>query len=151
MTQALPRSATLNRIVDFYNQFSPASIAQMQQLYTADAYFRDPFQEVKGISELERIFSHMYVNLLEPSFVIIETIEQQQADQHHAFLTWDFQFRFKRFSPTQQRVIRGSSHLRFTADGQVAYHRDYWDAADLYAELPVVGRLMAYLKKQAGN
>lgn len=55
-------------------------------------------------------------------------------------------------SPTVLRafVIPGGSHLKFTADGLVDFHRDYWDAAEeLYEKLPVVGRLMHWLKKRA--
>jgi steroid delta-isomerase len=46
-------------------------------------------------------------------------------------------------------VIRGASHLRFDADGKVAWHRDYWDAAEeLYARLPGIGWLMRALRRR---
>jgi steroid Delta-isomerase len=141
------RTKKLERIAEFFDSFSQESVNQLKALYTPDAYFRDPFQEVRGVVELERIFGHMYVTLIEPGFKIIDTIEQ--GDE--AFLTWDFTFRFKRFSPKETRTIRGSSHLRFAADGKVSYHRDYWDAADMYAMLPVIGRVMKILKSKASE
>jgi hypothetical protein len=34
----------------------------------------------------------------------------------------------------------------------VAYHRDYWDAAEeLYEKLPVLGGLMRFLKRRAAG
>ena len=45
--------------------------------------------------------------------------------------------------------MRGGSHLRFDAQGRIALHRDYWDAAEeLYEKLPVLGALMRWLKRQ---
>ena len=37
--------------------------------------------------------------------------------------------------------------LVFDADGRIARHRDYWDAAEeLYMKLPLLGRLMRWLQ-----
>ena len=77
----------------------------------------------------------------------ISTVEQGTS----AFLTWEFRFRMKRFDTATTQVIRGATHLRFAADGRVAMHRDYWDAAEeLYEKLPVLGALMRWLRRQAG-
>lgn len=47
-------------------------------------------------------------------------------------------------------TIVGATHLAFDAAGKVAYHRDYWDAAEeLYARLPVLKWLMRALARQA--
>jgi hypothetical protein len=46
----------------------------------------------------------------------------------------------------------GGSHLVLDADGCITLHRDYWDAAEeLYEKLPVVGRVMRWLKAQANS
>jgi len=48
--------------------------------------------------------------------------------------------------------VRGGSHLKLNADGQIEYHRDYWDAAEeLYEKLPAVGSLMRWLKRRANQ
>jgi hypothetical protein len=40
--------------------------------------------------------------------------------------------------------------VRFDAAGQVALHRDYWDAAEeLYEKIPVLGIMMRALKRAA--
>jgi steroid Delta-isomerase len=135
-------------IVDFFETLQPVSVARMDQLYSSDAYFKDPFNEVRGLAEVQRIFSHMYVALNEPHFVVTNTVTQ--GDQ--CFIVWDFKFRFKRFDTVTMQTVRGCSHLQLASDGRIAFHRDYWDAAEeLYEKLPMVGALMRWLKKRANS
>lgn len=139
--------AALQRLTTFYETLTPHSVARLADVYAADARFKDPFNDVRGHAPIIHIFEHMFVQLLEPRFVIVERMAQ--GDQ--AFLTWEMQFRFKRW-PERHEVIRGATHVRFDADGKVAEHRDYWDAAEeLYEKLPIVGALMRVLKRAANN
>jgi steroid Delta-isomerase len=138
----------IQRIVHFFESLTPQAVAQMSDLYTADAYFKDPFNEVRGLSDVQRIFNHMYVALHEPHFVVTNTVTQ--GDQ--SFIVWDFKFRFKRFDTVTMQTVRGCSHLQLASDGRIAFHRDYWDAAEeLYEKLPFVGALMRWLKKRANS
>ena len=137
--------AGLTRVIDFFETLSPASTARLGAIYTDDAYFKDPFNEVRGIDKIAPIFAHMFVQVETPRFVVTSSVMQDDA----AFLTWDFLFRMKRFSAAGQ-CIRGATHLRFDADGRVSFHRDYWDAAEeLYEKLPLLGSLMRGLKHAA--
>jgi steroid Delta-isomerase len=138
----------VQRIVDFFETLQPSSVQRMGDFYTPDAYFKDPFNEVRGLSDVQRIFSHMYVALHEPHFVVTHTVVQ--GDQ--CFIVWDFKFRFKRFDTVTMQTVRGCSHLQLAPDGRIASHRDYWDAAEeLYEKLPLVGALMRWLKKRANS
>ncbi|GAA4022597.1 nuclear transport factor 2 family protein [Actimicrobium antarcticum] len=143
MTQAPDRSDALAGVVDFFATLTLESASRIATIYSADAFFKDPFNEVRGTDEIARIFRHMFVQVDAPHFVV--TTHVLQGDQ--AFLTWDFLFRMKRFSREEQ-CIRGATHVRFDADGRVCLHRDYWDAAEeLYEKLPVLGGLMRLLKR----
>jgi steroid Delta-isomerase len=138
----------VQRIVDFFETLQPSSVQHMGDFYTPDAYFKDPFNEVRGLSDVQRIFSHMYVALHEPHFIVTSTVTQ--GDQ--CFIVWDFKFRFKRFDTVTMQTVRGCSHLQLAPDGRIASHRDYWDAAEeLYEKLPLVGALMRWLKKRANS
>lgn len=131
-------------VVDFFQELTPASIATMGQVYTVDAFFKDPFNEVSGLADIQAIFEHMFANLDAPRFVVTEQITQGTQ----CFLVWDFHFRLR--GKPAELTIRGGSHLRFAADGRVSYHRDYWDAAEeLYEKLPLVGGVMRWLKRRA--
>ena len=145
--QTMTRSAELARLVDFFESIDIADAARIDSLYTADAFFKDPFNEVRGPAEIQRIFEHMFVQVAEPRFIV--TTAMQNGSE--AFLAWDFHFRMRRFDTHTVQLIRGATHVRFATDGRVAWHRDYWDAAEeLYEKLPVIGTLMRWLKRQAG-
>ena len=127
-----------------FERLAPPELPRLSGIYAPDARFEGPFNEVQGVAAITRIFEHMFRSLDAPRFVIRDVIVQ--GDQ--CFLSWDFVFRMKRFSGAEQ-VIRGATHLRLAADGRIAVHRDYWDAAEeLYEKLPAVGALMRWLKRR---
>ena len=139
--------AAVARIVARFENLSVQDLSLLAEIYTPDARFKDPFNEVQGVAAIQRIFAHMFESLDGPRFVIRERIVQGEQ----CFLSWDFIFRMKRFS-TEEQVIRGGSHLRLAADGRIAVHRDYWDAAEeLYEKLPLLGALMRWLKRRANR
>ncbi len=142
------RDIELRRLVDFYGTIELTTLRQqLGHVYAADAHFKDPFNDVHGLAAIERIFRHMFEQVDEPRFVI--TTHVLQGPQ--AFLTWEFLFRMKRFSKETQCIL-GATHIIFDADGKVAVHRDYWDAAEeLYEKLPVFGSLMRWLKRSANR
>ena len=143
----MKHQADLYRVIDFFQSISADSARTVSLIYTEDVWFKDPFNEVQGLEQVSHIFTHMFEQVDAPRFVVTHSVLQD--DQ--AFLTWDFLFRMRRFSDEEQ-CIRGATHVRFASDGRVAYHRDYWDAAEeLYEKLPVVGSLMRWLKTRARN
>ncbi len=140
--------AAVQRVVDFYEGLSPAALDRLGQLYTEDARFKDPFNEVRGVAAIRGVFEHMYASLHEPRFVVTQRI----VDGEQCFLVWEFRFRFQRFDTQTEQVVRGGSHLVLAPDGRIAQHRDYWDAAEeLYEKLPLLGGLMRWLKRRANG
>ena len=132
----------------YFENLTPQSLSRLGEFYTEDAYFKDPFNEVRGLAEVQHIFEHIYVALDWPRFVITARV----VDGDQCFLSWDFLFRFKKFRPEVTQTVRGTTHLRLAPDGRIAFHRDYWDAAEaLYEKLPLVGGLMRCLKKRANS
>lgn len=151
MTETMPTApggveAAVQRTVQFFEQLQPADLGQLGRHYAADAVFKDPFNEVRGLPAIEAIFRHMFVSLHEPHFIVTQRVVQGAQ----CFLTWDFVFRFQRFSPAQWQTVRGASHLVYDEQGLITLHRDYWDAAEeLYEKLPVLGSVMRWLKQRA--
>jgi glycine dehydrogenase subunit 2 len=68
--------ARVARIVEAFETLTPADVARMGEFYAPDAVFKDPFNEVRGVREIERIFSHMYVALDAPYFVVKDVLVQ---------------------------------------------------------------------------
>ncbi len=140
-------SPSLDNFIHFFENIRRENTRDLAKIYTKDVFFKDPFNEVNDIQHVIAIFDHMFHQLDQPRFVV--TTHVSQGDQ--AFLTWDFLFKMKRYKRDEQ-CIRGASHVRFTADGRVCYHRDYWDAAEeLYEKLPLIGSVMRGLKKMANS
>jgi hypothetical protein len=147
---AVPQSCdqAVALLVAFFEALSPDSVKVLGLFYAPDARFKDPFNDVTGLAAIEPIFEHMFVALDRPRFVVTNQVVQGTQ----CFLTWEFHFAFKRFQANRQQVILGASHLVFSPQGLVTFHRDYWDAAEeLYEKLPLVGGLMRWLKKRANS
>ena len=134
----------LDELIRFYHDLTPESVARFPEFYSADAWFKDPFNEVRGVTAIQRIFSHMFTQVDEPRFVVTERV----VDAGGAMLVWDLGFRVRLWGKGQAQVMRGVSHLKFAADGKVCYHRDYWDTGEeLYMKLPGLGTLMRGLRR----
>ena len=139
-----PPDPRVHKIVALFERLAPADLPRLPEIYTPDARFKDPFNEVRGVASIKRIFEHMFESLDAPRFLIRDVIVQ--GDQ--CFLSWDFVFRMRRFNRDEQ-CIRGATQLLLAADGRIEVHRDYWDAAEeLYEKLPAVGALMRWLKRR---
>ena len=131
----------------FFSEMTPAHLARLGEVYSAEAWFKDPFNEVQGLDAVRGIFQHMYDSLNQPRFIVTTRVVQG----HQCFLTWDFVFGLR--GQTTEITVRGASHLWLApgTDGRwrISRHRDYWDVAEeLYEKLPLLGALMRWLKRR---
>lgn len=139
------RAAHVEKLISFYGSMSPETVSDIADVYSADAYFKDPFNELNGVGGIEAIFRHMYQQIEEPRFVVREW----SGTDLEGFLVWDMHFRSRMLRGGGAQVIHGVTHIRFDSSGRVKYHRDYWDTGEeLYAKLPVIGRLIQWLRKR---
>lgn len=142
----------IDEILQWFEHLTPADVTQLNQWYTPEARFKDPFKQVQGVPQVQAIFQHMFEVLENPRFVITNRIVQ--GDQ--CFVVWDFLFRYKTMQRGVDQHIHGGSHLLFKAgeDGvwRIDLHRDYWDAAEeMYEKFPVIGSLMRWLKNKVNS
>lgn len=134
-------STTLEPLLAWYAALTPHTIHRAAEFYAADAQFRDPFNDVRGIEAIEAVLRHMFAHSDNPHFIIGERIAQGQQ----AFVTWTFVCTLR----GKEYVVVGGTHLRFNADGLVTLHRDYWDAAEeLLQKLPLVGAPIRWLRRR---
>lgn len=146
MPSSTPTSAPDPRTVKvaaYFETLTPGALAQLDSIYAEDARFIDPFNDVARHAGIRRVFEHMFATLDAPRFDVVGAV----TDGDQCFLLWNFSFRRKGRSGAA--VIHGASHLRFAADGRIAWHRDYWDPArELYEGLPVLGAVMRWLRRR---
>lgn len=129
---------TLQRVIDWYQRLTPASLAELPEIYHEQARFHDPFNDVRGHAAIAAVFRHMFENTLQPAFRITDS----QQTGGTAWVSWVFtgRLRHKEFS------IEGVTRLDFADDGRVIEHLDYWDASELLLELPLVGRIVRLVR-----
>jgi len=141
----MPTCEAVQAIVELFENLKPEDLGHLGRHYAPDAFFKDPFNEVRGVPAIQKIFSHMFEQLHEPRFVIADRVLQGRQ----AFLTWRFEFKPKGQASAEIRTIRGATHLHLDEQGRITSHRDYWDAAEeLYEKLPVLGALMRWLRRR---
>ncbi len=139
---------TLAQTIAAFETLTRDSVADIGHIYAHDARFIDPFNDVQGLAEVQKIFRHMFETLEQPHFVVTG----QVVDGDQCFLLWDFHFRFRAFRRNVAQTIAGTSHLHFDARGRIILHHDYWDAAHgLYQQMPVIGPVMRWLRRRANS
>ena len=117
------------------------SLEKIDLFYDENVFFTDPFNEFKGRDKLMRVFAHMFENLENPHFVILDTIENSEC----VFLTWDFYLKFK----GRGHKIHGSSHLKYNKENRIVYHRDYWDVGEeILLKIPFIKFMYSYIQKK---
>lgn len=136
--------ARARKVADFYESLSPATLPRVYQIYANNARFIDPFNDVTGAEAIHGIFKHMFAALQAPRFSVVSSLTE--GDQ--CVLLWNFDAR----RSGKGVHIHGASHLRFDAQGRVAWHRDYWDPArEIYEALPLLGGLLRWLRRQLAS
>ena len=131
----------LARHLDWFASLSPATLLEIDQVYAADARFRDPFQALQGREAIQAVYARMFRTLGQPRFVIGEVVQQGSR----AFVNWDFCFALH----GRQLQIHGGTLFRLDAAGLICEHLDYWDAAaGVYEQLPVLGWLLRRLRRR---
>lgn len=133
----------LDRYVARWHTLSPAVLDELEQVFTPDARFADPFSDVRGTAALHAVFANMFARCRDIRFTVSEAVVSGQVGLLH----WQMRFRSARDPAGAEWLITGMSRVVFAPDGRVAEHVDHWDAASqVYARLPVLGALMRWLR-----
>ena len=119
----------------------------LDSLYSADISFTDPLHHVQGLAALQCYFAQLYSNVSQLHFDIHSF---DQVAQGEGYLRWHMSFCHRRLASGKVIRVEGCSHLMWR-DDKVYRHRDYFDAgALLYEHVPVVGRVVGWLKRRMG-
>jgi len=70
----MDHQTSLHNLVRFFETLTLAQSQDLSGVYTDDAYFKDPFNEVRGLPAVTRIFQHMFVQVEKPRFKITSTV-----------------------------------------------------------------------------
>lgn len=129
----------LDAVAALFQQLSVEDLEALDAYYRDDVHYRDPLHEFASRELVQELYARMFQRLEAPRYVI----EERFGDRAQGVLVW----RFYCTRQNQPLSLRGTTHLRFAADGRIAYQRDYWDAGShIYERLPVLGPLLTRIK-----
>lgn len=137
----------LSNFAAFFSSFVPDRVDRMlDATYAPDVYFNDTLKSIRGNVALKHYLSESAA-AIEDCRVTIEESTRTASGEY--LIRWRMMIRFKRFRRGVDTWSVGVSHLRFAADGRVAYHQDYWNAADgLYEHIPLLGGMIRWIKRR---
>lgn len=136
--------ARLRAVLDAFNQVGGVGALELiPDLYTDDVVFRDPLQTVVG----KEAFMAMNRRFFDKGQQLDVEVHDFMETGDQIFCSWTMRFR-PRLGPAI--TVEGATHAR-VRDGQIAYHRDYWDLlGSVFASLPAVGPLYQRLVRRLG-
>lgn len=138
--------ATLAQFTQLFNELDKGNLNKLSQVYSEDVQFQDPLGAVRGLDQLTHYFAGAYANAISCRFDFSEPVTHGAT----VAIPWVMHLRHKRIKRGREIMVDGISHLSIR-DGKVCYHRDYFDAGQLlYENLPLVGRIIRFIKGYAG-
>ena len=139
----LEKSA-IERFKHFYTVFSAERIKEaLGGLYAEDAYFEDGLRQVRGRQNIEEYFLSTTTAFDSCTFDLVDVAWSEK----NYYFRWVMHLKLKRYGDSPLEVP-GLSHVRFDEKGQVVFHRDYWETAELYQRFPVLGTMIRWVKKR---
>jgi predicted ester cyclase len=125
----------------YLETLTPETLAHLSDHVTEDVRFKDPFNDVRGVDAMARVFRHMFENVRDIKFEVRRAMMEDDV----CLMQWRFQGELG----GRPWAFDGTSILRFAPDGRVAEHIDYWDAAgNFYERLPFIGWLLSWVRRR---
>ena len=126
------KNSIVKNYINLFNNLSPDNIDEFDNLISKDIIFIDPFNNIKGTNAFKNIFYHMFKNVKEPKFFILN----YSINKQRVFLKWKMTF----FAFKSLQTIEGMSELSLNGNGKVVSHTDYWDSLNgLFIKIPFIG------------
>ncbi|RMQ45518.1 hypothetical protein ALQ04_03744 [Pseudomonas cichorii] len=137
-------SEFLQRFAHDFAALNKDNLERVGELYSDDVSFTDPLHQIHGLTAMRRYFAELYANVSELHFEFHRFDEVRPGE---GYLVWTMSYSHPRLARGRLINVEGCSHLHWHE--KVYRHRDYFDAgALLYEHLPIMGRLIAWLKKR---
>lgn len=137
----------IGSVVDIYQKLDKHNLHLLEEMYHPDVIFEDAAHRLEGRDALYEYFQALYTNVIRCDFVIHE--QQQVGDS--GFITWTMELLHPKLQNGTPVMVNGASHIKFS-QGQVIYHRDYFDLGEmLYENLPLLGAVIKTVKQRLGQ
>ncbi len=130
--------AAIERFSRFFSSFSADKVERLlASTYAEDVYFNDTLKEIHGRAALAPYLRASAAAVEACTVEIMDLVGNGAGDY---YLRWKMMIRFRRLARGRDTWSVGMTHLRYDADGKVALHHDFWNAAaGLYQYVPLLG------------
>lgn len=137
----------LARFGEFFSSLAPDRVETLvPRTYADDVYFNDTLKSVHGLEALRHYLRESAEAVESCRVEILDTTRTAQGEH---LVRWSMMIRFRKLRRGTDTWTVGMSHLRFDAEGRVAYQQDYWNAADgIYEHIPVLGSMIRAIKRR---
>lgn len=148
--------------ISLYQSLNKDNLANLVDLYHPNITFIDPLHKITGLTELRAYFLESYGGVNSIKFTIHKVME----DDNEASIFWTMSFSSRKLNHGNIIHVDGISLIQFQnplsnnksfsqsskTDNKILFHRDYYDAGQmLYEHIPLMGRVIAYIKKRLGS
>ena len=124
----------IKNYINLFSHLNLDNIEQFDNFIDKNIIFSDPFNNIKGSENFKKIFYHMFKNVKDPSFIILN----YSKSENKVFLKWKMTF----YAFKSKQFIEGVSEITLNSDGKINCHIDYWDSMNgLFIKLPFIGFL----------
>ncbi|WP_417795602.1 nuclear transport factor 2 family protein [Terasakiella pusilla] len=133
---------SVEQYVRLFEELSPEVIDQCDRYVSPDIRFKDPFNDVKGISLFKKLLHKTLEDVKDPSFDVTHVSEAGDV----TFLRWVFKGYVNGLGDW---TITGMSEIRLDSEGRIREHIDHWDASEqFYMKLPVLKQVLGWIRKR---
>lgn len=138
----------MEKFLALYRTLTVDNLELLQEVYREDIRFIDPAHEIRGLDELRAYFHCLYKDLQSIDFHFSPPLIVENSGS----VRWRMTFSHKGLAKGKPLSLEGISYIEFDGEGKVFFHRDYFDlGAMLYEHVPLLGRLVLFIKKRLGQ
>lgn len=116
-----------------------------RKTYSHDAFLNDTLVTHHGAEAIESYFIQTS-RAMTHFEVTIDDVARSGADH---YVRWTMIFAAPALAKGEKVHSTGISQVRFTRDGKVAFHQDFWDSGEnFFGRLPVAGGIIGLIRKR---
>lgn len=126
------------------SQLNSENLSELSMHLADEVEFRDPFTHTFTHAEFIQVLDDMFYRLDNVRFDIHSHIQ----NDHLGVLQWTF---YASNKYTGEIQFDGMSQVFADQEGKVTYHCDYWDASALMEKVPLMGRVIGFMRKRMSH
>ena len=117
-------NASHQRYREYLENLSAGLLVELATSVTEDVHLKNPFDDVRGVAAMRRVFQHMFANIGDLRFAVLEIVSEGAV----CLIAWRFEGKLS----VKPWAFEGASVIHFANDGRVAVHREHWDATQVF-------------------